>query len=110
MPIDPCPTCGSRLYHRLRYVPGKNGLSSYCSDCAHIPMTPCYDDIYLGGSGLKTDPNIVDPKTLREIPFQTKQDKAIAMKIAGVKQSVSAERQHGYRNEMYLHRKTYFGA
>ena len=72
-------------------------------------MTPCYDDVYLGpGGGIKTDPNICDPKTGREIPFVTKQDKAVAMRIAGVRQSVSAERQHGYRNEMYLHRKKYF--
>lgn len=76
-----------------------------------VPMTPMYDDIYLGPEGgLKTEENICDPKTGREIPFHTKQDKAIAMQIAGVKQSERAERIHGYRNEMYLHRKTYFGA
>lgn len=72
-------------------------------------MTPRYDDIYLGPSGgLKTEENICDPKTGQPIPFHTKQDKAIAMKMAGIRQSPRAERDHGMRNEMYLNRKSYF--
>lgn len=85
-------------------------LLQTCSDCDLIRIPSSYDDVYLGkGGGWKTDPNICDPKTMEPIPFQTKQDKAVAMKIAGVKQSVSAERQHGFRNEEGLHRRKYFG-
>lgn len=102
----PCGNCGSKLYHRIRY--SFNGEWRACSDCDRMPMTPRYDDIYIGSGGIKTDPNICDPRTGRKIPFHTKQDKAIAMKIAGVKQSVSAERQHGARNESHLNRKKYF--
>lgn len=110
MPIAPCEACNSQKYHTRQWVYDKNKrLISFCSDCQHIPMTPTYDDVYLGGhGGIQTDPNIVHPKTGIEIPFQTKQDKAVAMRIAGVKQAASAERHHGFRNESHLHRKKYF--
>lgn len=109
MSKQPCRKCGSILYHKMRvYYPSNKEAVHTCSDCEFMPMTPCYDDVFLGGPGMKTDPNVCDPKTGRPIPFQTKQDKAIAMKIAGVRQSPLAERNHGYRNELYLHPKKYF--
>lgn len=80
-----------------------------CQNCDWKPLTPMYDDVFLGkAGGIKTDENICDPKTGREIPFVTKQDKAVAMRLAGVKQAASAERRHGARNEEYLHRATHF--
>lgn len=48
------------------------------------------------------------PEFARPIPFHTKRDKALAMKIANVRQADSAERQHGARNEEGTRRRTYF--
>lgn len=91
----------------IKYVKGQQ--IQRCSDCDRIPMSSTYDDVYIGPTGgLKTDPNLCDPKTGKEIPFHTKQDKAVIMKQLGVRQALCAERVHGYRNEMFLHRKKYF--
>lgn len=107
--MTPCPSCNSSKHHtKLAHFENGNMVWS-CSDCQSISISSSYDDVYLGGrGGVQTDPNIVHPKTGIEIPFQTKQDKAVAMKIAGVKQAASAERQHGFRNESHLNRKKYF--
>ena len=71
-------------------------------------MTSTYDDIYLEpGGGIKTNEHICDPKTLQPIPYITKQDKYVAMKLAGVKQSPLAEWNKGSRNNEF-NRKHYF--
>lgn len=105
--MTPCAACASTTHSRVYFRMVKGKVFESCRNCEWKPLTPMYDDIFLGGGGLKTDENICDPKTGREIPFITKQDKAVAMKIAGVKQAPSAERQHGYRNEEFLHRRKY---
>lgn len=111
MAKEPCLSCGATVWHTMNFVYPKNKSDAIvtCSECTHLPLSPRYDDVYIGsGGGIKTDENLCDPKTGREIPFHTKQDKAVVMKMLGLRQAESAERQHGSRNEMFLHRKKYF--
>lgn len=83
-------------------------MRSVCDVCGNLPPV-WLPDVYLGGPGgtPRTDPNLCDPKTGREISFSTKREKAAVMKYLGLQQARSAERQHGARNETGP-RKTYF--
>lgn len=78
-----------------------------CNLCRNLP--PIWlPDMYLGTKGgIQTDENLCGDDG-RPIPFQTKREKAIIAKQLGLRQSDSAERQHGARNESHLHRKKYF--
>lgn len=106
-----CGNCGTDKAARKRIgYDHKTGRRwEYCDLCGNL--SPVWiPDVYLGGPGgtMRTDPNLCDPKTGKEIPFSTKREKAAVMRYLGVRQADSAERQGGCRNEMYLHRKKYF--
>lgn len=77
----------------------------YCDICGSMPAV-WLPDVYLGSKGgIQTDPNLCNDKG-QEIPFHTKREKAAIMRMLNVKQSDSAEHQHGSRNE--TKRSTYF--
>lgn len=82
-------------------------LWEICDICSNV--APVWlPDMYLGTSGgIQTDENLCGDDG-NPIPFQTKREKAIIVKQLGLRQSESAERQHGMRNESHLHRKKYF--
>jgi hypothetical protein len=102
-----CENCGATdaVGIRIGYTNGvKWEICDRCSDIKFRAMP----DVYFGNkSGIQTDPNLCDKTTGKEIPFSSKREKAAIMKHLGLRQSVSAEKQHGARNEMYLHRKKY---
>jgi len=103
-----CDGCGydKAVGIRIGYVDGvKWEICDRCSD-VRFEATP---DVYFGGKGgIQTDPNLCDKTTGKPIPFSSKREKASIMKHLGLRQSASAERNHGYRNEAYLNRKKYF--
>lgn len=101
-----CQTCNEKLAARLRYFFFNGKMESVCDRCGDVPAV-WLPDVYLGGPGgtPRTDPNLVDPKTLREMPFSTKREKAVVMKYLNVRQADTAERIHGSRNE--TKRRTY---
>jgi hypothetical protein len=104
-----CNTCGTDLAARVRMgIDSKTGkVWEFCDLCGNVPAVSI-PDVYLGsGGGYQTDENLCNPKTGVPIPFSTKREKLAIMKMMNVKQADCAERQHGARNEMYLHRKTY---
>lgn len=105
-----CNGCNSDVAARVRIgVDSKTGQTwEICDICSRIP--PVWNpDVYLEpGGGVRTDENLCNTKTGEPIPYSTKREKAAIMNMLGVRQADSAEKQHGSRNEMYLHRKTYF--
>ena len=102
-----CDNCGNQEAYVLRITFSKDGRYSGCDKCQGFRAT-AVPDVYLGSSGgLQTDPNLCDPKTRKEIPFSTKGEKAAIMKQLKVRQSLSAERVHGYRREEFK-KKIYF--
>ena len=104
-----CNTCGSDKAARIRMgIDSKTGkLWELCDICGQVPSV-WLPDVFLGnGGGVQTDENLCDPKTGVPIPFSTKREKAELMRKLNVRQADCAERQHGARNEMYLHRRKY---
>jgi len=77
----------------------------YCDVCGG--MAPVWlPDVFLGnGKGIKADENLCGDDG-EPIPYQTKREKAVIMKMRGLRQADSAEHQHGSRNE--TKRRTYF--
>lgn len=104
-----CNSCNTDVAARVRMGIDKDTgkLWELCDICGKIP--PIWlPDVYLGNKGgIQTDETLCNPKTGKEIPFQTKREKAAIMRMLNLRQSDSAEHQHGARNEMYLHRKKY---
>ena len=95
-----CPNCKDKLAARIRYWVDDGKVCCACDICGKIPPV-WLPDVYLGGPGgtQRTDPNLVDPKTLKEMPFSTRREKAAVMNYLQVRQADSAERNHGSRNE-----------
>lgn len=101
-----CEGCGNKHAARIRI--GYSGGSKYeiCDACGASPVW--LPDVYLGsGGGIRTNENLVDDNGT-PIPYSSKRELAAIMRAKGKRYADSAERQHGYRNEMYLHRKKYF--
>ncbi len=84
----------------------------FCSGCVS-GTTPANPDVYYGyGSGTHTEENIAypngHPQAGQPIPFSSKREKAMAMKIAGVREV--GDRVKGMRREDMVpaNRKKYF--
>jgi len=115
-----CPTCASTVAAVLRYRIVNGESVGTCDMCSNVRASDgALPDVYLGsGGGIKYDEHLawghtgnkaVDDRCEgKPIPYSTKREKALAMKLAGVRQADSAERQRGARNESHLHRRTYF--
>jgi len=104
-----CGGCGNQAYRTQTHINSEtNDAMEVCNVCDKL--SPLWmPDIYLGGKGgIQTDDQLVEPGTNNSIPFTTKREKAMILKRLKLKQSVLAERNHGGRNEEYLHRKKYF--
>jgi hypothetical protein len=103
-----CEGCNNQHAARIRvqFVEGKKWES--CDQCGNV--APVWlPDVYLGNKGgIQTDENLVHPQTGKPIPFQTKREKAAIMKMLNVRQSPSAEHQHGGRNETKKGTKYFF--
>ena len=102
-----CNGCHSMTSNRTRtgYTDGVRW--EHCNICMTLPQFG-QPDIFLGGKGgIQTDENLCGDDG-QPIPFSTKGEKAAIVKKLGLRQSESAERQHGSRNESHLHRKKYF--
>jgi hypothetical protein len=103
-----CGNCNSTVAARVRvWFEGKEKREA-CDICGGLPSF-WIPDVYLGGPGgsARTDENLCNPKTGEPIPFSTKREKAAVMNMLKLRQSDSAERQHGSRIE-YGKRKKYF--
>lgn len=104
-----CNTCKTTLAARVRIgIDSQTGEKwEVCDICSNTPPV-WLPDVFLGGPGgtPQTDDTLCDPKTGKNIPFSTKREKAVIMNMLKVRQSDSAEHQHGSRNE--TKRKTYF--
>lgn len=104
-----CGGCNSNVAARVRIGFNKEGKKwEYCDICGGMSAV-WLPDVFLGGPGgtVRTDENLCDNNG-KPIPFSTKREKKAIMNMLKVRQADSAERQHGYRNESHLHRKTYF--
>lgn len=105
-----CNTCNSDKAARVKMgIDSQTGKTwEVCDICANVPSF-WMPDVYLGNSGgmPQTDEQLVNPKTGQPIPFSTKREKAAIMKMLGLRQAASAERQGGSRNEDHLHRRKY---
>lgn len=103
-----CNGCGNDVAARIRGMVGKDGkYYEMCDECGKVPPV-WLPDVYLGSKGgTQIDEQLCNAKG-EPIPFQTKREKAAIMNMLQVRQADSAERQHGFRNEMYLNRKKYY--
>lgn len=102
-----CGSCNSQT-SRIKSTYLNNGTVLYsCDQCSTSTFYGIPDVVMGPGRGLQTCEHIADPKSGQPIPFSSKRTKLAAMKQAGVQQSQSADRYHGYRNEKHLHRKVY---
>lgn len=107
-----CRTCRSNQAARTqgRIIDGK--YFEVCDICSNTPsiwlpdVSMAYPKEYRKGHMIY-DPNLCD-KTGKVIPFSSKREKAVIMNQLGLRQATSSERNHGVRNEAYLHRKKYF--
>lgn len=102
-----CDGCKTEVAARTRtgYTDGVKW--EYCDICGDAPAV-WLPDMYLGGNGgIQTDENLCGEDG-NPIPFQTKREKSVIAKMLGQRQADCAEKQHGARNEAYLHRKKYF--
>lgn len=93
-------------------APVSGALRRYCSGCCS-GSTSASPDVYYGyGSGTHTEENIAYPngteKAGQPIPFSSKREKAMAMKIAGVHEA--GDRVKGMRRDDMVpaNRKKYF--
>lgn len=109
-----CDSCGQSfdVVSLRRMVVGNGKSSRYCSGCCS-GSTSASPDVYYGyGSGTHTEENIAYPngteKAGQPIPFSSKREKAMAMKIAGVYEA--GDRIKGMRRDDMVpkNRKKYF--
>jgi len=101
-----CNGCGNKYAARIKIQYIKNEKIETCDECGANPVW--LPDVFLGNKGgVQTDENLCNEKG-QPIPFSSKREKAAIMRMLKLRQSDSAEHEHGFRNEMYLHRKTYF--
>lgn len=101
-----CEGCGNKYAARIqiRYIEGQK--VEMCDECGAAPINPC-PDIYLEpGSGYRTNENICDSNGT-PIPYSSKREKKMVMKMLGLRQADCAEKQHGGRLDSYT-RKKYF--
>lgn len=107
-----CVGCGSTDSSLFRFwrVDVHNNMTVFCRDCHS--GTGAVPDVWYGyGSGEHCEENIAYPrgheKEGQPIPFHSKQSKAAAMRLAGVREA--GDRIHGARNEDMVpkNRKTY---
>ena len=104
-----CSGCGSTKASILHIVTTESGLLENCDICSSAKAGDANQpDVYLGSKGgIQTCENICDPKTGQPVPFSSKREKKAIMDRLKLRQADSAEKQHGYRNEKYLHKKIY---
>lgn len=105
-----CRGCGNAEAVRTKTTYTLSGLTEVCDKCSPAKISGYLVDVWYGyGSGEHTEENICYPKGHEKegqpIPFSSRQGKAEAMKIAGIREA--GDRKHGARNESHLHHKTY---
>lgn len=103
-----CNTCKTDVAARIRVKIDEQTKQAYemCDVCSSIPGVDIPDVFFIQGE--TSNEQLCDPKTGIPYQYSSKREKAAIMKMLKVRQADSAEQQHGSRNEMYLHRKTYF--
>ena len=105
-----CESCGTTLAARIRIGYYEGVRSEYCDICGDAPsvwlpdVSLSYPAEFKNGHEFK-DPNLTN-KVGEPIPFSSKREKAVIMKMLNLKER--GDRYKGFRNEEYLHRKKYF--
>jgi hypothetical protein len=102
-----CPNCLSTKAAIVEVGFDEGRKYSGCDLCIGIRVSGVCPDVYFNPKDghIQSDEHIAEKRTGRPIPFWSKRTKLAAMKMAGVRQADSAEKQHGHRNEEHLHWK-----
>lgn len=104
-----CRGCGNKEAVRTKTTYALTGINEVCDKCSPAKLGGYLVDVWYGyGSGEHSEDNIAypkgHPKEGQPIPFNSRQGKAEAMKIAGVREA--GDKVHGMRHdETALHKK-----